>query len=62
MGHPLDITAACAGGAEQSPAFLRLQAVERWNGKSPLVGSAGANNSGAALLLALGPAEKRATL
>jgi len=46
---------------KQNPAFLRLQVVERWNGKSPLVVPATANNSGAALLLPLGPAEKPAT-
>ena len=43
-----------------NPAFLRLQIVERWNGKSPLVVPADANNTGAALLLPLGPAEKPA--
>ena len=41
-----------------NPAFLRLQIVERWNGKSPLVVPADVNNTGAALLLPLGPAEK----
>jgi prohibitin 2 len=40
-----------------NPAFLRLQIVERWNGKSPLVVPAGVNNTGAALLLPLGPAD-----
>jgi prohibitin 2 len=44
-----------------NPAFLRLQIVERWNGKSPLVVPAEANNSGAALLLPLGAPEKPAT-
>ena len=44
-----------------NPAFLRLQIVERWNGKSPLVVPADVNNTGAALLLPLGPAEKPAT-
>ncbi len=43
-----------------NPAFLRLQIVERWNGKSPLVVPADVNNTGAALLLPLGPAEKPA--
>lgn len=46
---------------KQNPAFLRLQIVERWNGKSPLVVPADANNTGAALLLPLGPAEKPST-
>lgn len=40
-----------------NPAFLRLKIVERWNGKSPLVVPAHANNTGAALLLPLGSAE-----
>ena len=40
-----------------NPAFLRLQLVERWNGKSPLVVPATANNTGAGLLLPLGPVE-----
>jgi prohibitin 2 len=44
-----------------NPAFLRLQIVERWNGKSPLVVPADVNNTGAALLLPLGPAEKPST-
>lgn len=44
-----------------NPAFLRLQIVERWNGKSPLVVPAEANNSGASLLLPLGAPEKTAT-
>jgi prohibitin 2 len=37
-----------------NPAFLHLQIVERWNGRSPLVVPAAANNTGAALLLPLG--------
>lgn len=37
-----------------NPAFLRLQIVEKWNGKSPLVVPAGPNNSGPNLLLPLG--------
>jgi prohibitin 2 len=41
-----------------NPAFLRLQIVERWNGKSPLVVPAGINNSGASLLLPLGAPDK----
>jgi prohibitin 2 len=36
-------------------AFLRLKIVERWNGKSPLVVPADPNNTGAGLLLPLGP-------
>jgi len=44
-----------------NPAFLRLKIVERWNGKSPLVVPADVNNTGAALLLPLGPGEKPAT-
>ncbi len=43
-----------------NPAFLRLQIVERWSGKSPLVVPAGVNNSGASLLLPLGPPEQTA--
>jgi prohibitin 2 len=39
-----------------NPAFLRLQVVERWNGKSPLVVPATANTTGAELLLPLGSA------
>jgi prohibitin 2 len=41
-----------------NPAFLRLQIVERWNGKSPLVVPADVNSTGAALLLPLGSVEK----
>jgi prohibitin 2 len=41
-----------------NPAFLRLQIVERWNGKSPLVVPADPHTTGAALLLPLGPPEK----
>jgi prohibitin 2 len=37
-----------------NPAFLRLQIVERWNGKSPLVVPSAGDNRGAALLLPLG--------
>jgi prohibitin 2 len=44
-----------------NPAFLRLQIVERWNGKSPLVVPAGADNTGASLLLPLGAPEKLVT-
>jgi prohibitin 2 len=36
-----------------NPAFLRLQIVERWNGKSPLVVPANANDTGSGLLLPL---------
>lgn len=39
-----------------NPAFLRLQIVERWNGKSPLVVPSEPHNPGAGLLLPLGPA------
>jgi prohibitin 2 len=44
-----------------NPVFLRLQLVERWNGKSPLVVPANVNNTGAALLLPLGSVEPSAT-
>jgi prohibitin 2 len=37
-----------------NPAFLRLQIVERWTGRSPLVVPANANNNEASLLLPLG--------
>jgi prohibitin 2 len=37
-----------------NPAFIRLQIVEKWNGKSPLVVPADPNNSGPSLLLPLG--------
>jgi len=37
-----------------NPAFIRLQIVEKWNGKSPLVVPADPNNAGANLLLPLG--------
>jgi len=37
-----------------NPAFLRLQIVGRWNGRSPLVVPTGVNNNGASLLLPLG--------
>lgn len=40
-----------------NPAFLRLQIVERWNGKSPLVVPSDPNNTGASLLLPLGRVE-----
>mgnify|MGYP001488283537 CR=1 FL=1 len=40
-----------------NPAFLRLQIVEKWNGKSPLVVPADPNNSGPNLLLPLGSIE-----
>lgn len=40
-----------------NPAFLRLQIVEKWNGKSPLVVPADPNNSGPNLLLPLGSLE-----
>jgi len=41
-----------------NPAFLRLQIVERWNGKSPLVVPSGSDNTGAGLLLPLGVPHK----
>lgn len=41
-----------------NPAFLRLQIVERWNGKSPLVVPANPDNAGASLLLPIGPPDK----
>lgn len=41
-----------------NPAFLRLQIVEKWNGKSPLVVPADPNNSGPNLLLPLGAIER----
>jgi prohibitin 2 len=44
-----------------NPAFLRLQIVERWNGRSPLVVPANVNSTGAALLLPLGEVEKTST-
>ncbi|HEX3717858.1 MAG TPA: prohibitin family protein [Verrucomicrobiae bacterium] len=37
-----------------NPAYLRLQIVERWSGRSPLVVPASVNNNGASLLLPLG--------
>ncbi|MBL9167939.1 MAG: prohibitin family protein [Verrucomicrobiales bacterium] len=41
-----------------NPSFLRLQIVERWNGKSPLVVPPDTQQGGASLLLPLGSAEK----
>jgi prohibitin 2 len=41
-----------------NPAYLRWQIVERWNGKSPLVVPADANNPVAGLLLPIGAPEK----
>lgn len=41
-----------------NPAFVRLQIVDRWNGKSPLVVPADANNPVAGLLLPIGNPEK----
>ncbi len=43
-----------------NPAFLRLQIVERWNGKSPLVVPTGPDNNAAGLLLPLGGEAKSA--
>lgn len=40
-----------------NPAFLRLQIVEKWDGKSPLVVPGTENTTGAALLLPLGSSE-----
>jgi prohibitin 2 len=42
-----------------NPAFLRLQIVEKWNGKSPLVVPSDPANNGAKLLLPLGEAEPK---
>ena len=39
-----------------NPAFLRLQIVEKWNGRSPLVVPSAEHSTGAELLLPLGPA------
>jgi len=44
-----------------NPAFIRLQIVEKWNGKSPLVVPADPNNSGPNLLLPLGAVLPAAT-
>ena len=44
-----------------NPAFLRWQIVDRWNGKSPLVVPADANNPVAGLLLPIGSPEKAVT-
>jgi len=44
-----------------NPAFLRLQIVEKWDGRSPLVVPATARDSAAGLLLPLSGAEKAAT-
>jgi prohibitin 2 len=44
-----------------NPAFLRLQIVERWNGKSPLVVPVSPDGAGASLLLPIGPPEKAPT-
>src|SRR5580658_8225188 len=41
-----------------NPAYLRWQVVDRWNGKSPLVVPADANNPVAGLLLPIGTGEK----
>jgi prohibitin 2 len=41
-----------------NPAFLKLQIVERWNGKSPLLVPADPRGTGAGLLLPLGPTER----
>jgi prohibitin 2 len=40
-----------------NPAYLRLQMVERWNGRAPLVVPVGVNNNGAALLMPMGAVE-----
>ena len=45
----------------QSPAFLGWIFVERWNGRSPMVVPSGPENSGAALLLPIGPVENPAS-
>ena len=44
-----------------SPAYLRWKIVERWNGRSPMVVPSGPDNTGSALLLPVGPAEKAPT-
>ena len=44
-----------------NPAYLRLQIVEKWNGRSPLVVPADATTTGAGLLLPIGAAEAPAT-
>lgn len=41
-----------------NPAFLRLQIVERWNGRSPLLVPADPRGTGAGLLLPLGSADR----
>ncbi|MDB6057652.1 MAG: hypothetical protein JWO95_1496, partial [Verrucomicrobiales bacterium] len=43
---------------KMNPAFLRLQIIERWNGKSPLVVPAAGNSAGTGMLLPLAPVEK----
>ncbi len=40
-----------------NPAFLRLQMVERWNGKAPLVVPSQPNNAGASMLMPVGSVE-----
>jgi len=45
---------------KQHPAFLQLQIVEKWNGKSPLVVPKDERNQGAGLLLPLGSPERSA--
>ncbi|MDB6131573.1 MAG: hypothetical protein JWM04_2680 [Verrucomicrobiales bacterium] len=44
---------------KMNPAFLRLQMVERWNGKSPLVVPAEANNTASGLLFPMAPVDKQ---
>ena len=44
-----------------NPAFLNLQIVEKWNGRSPLVVPANAASRGASLLLPLSPPDIHAT-
>lgn len=41
-----------------NPAFLRLQIVERWNGRSPLVVPADTRGTGAGLLLPMGAGDR----
>ena len=43
-----------------NPAFLKLQLVERWDGRSPMVVPADAGSAPASLLLPLGETEKAA--
>ena len=46
---------------KQTPAFIELQIVEKWDGKTPLVIGGGAGASGANILLPLGDLQKART-